>query len=220
MNIRESLRQARLRNLSRRVPLLSEVIPRLPGELEAIRPEHQEYVNSVSTEDMAVSLEIAAFLKVICDVCRPRRVLDLGSGFSSYVLRLSAMEEPEQNMEITSIDDDREWLMRTHDYLAAKGLPTKGLKELSEFESVANGTFDFIFYDLGRMPRRLQYASEVIPLMEPGGMTLVDDMHKADFAAVLQTALVGTGIRDVNLSPWTTDRFGRFAHLLVKPFQE
>src|SRR5437870_128740 len=51
-------------------------------------PYYREYVSMISSETMCISLELASFLLAICDFCRPRRVVDLGSGFSSVVLRL------------------------------------------------------------------------------------------------------------------------------------
>ena len=48
----------------------------------ALRDPHEEFVSRVSSPDMAISLEAAAFLRALCEGLRPRRVLDLGSGFS------------------------------------------------------------------------------------------------------------------------------------------
>lgn len=48
-----------------------------------------------------------------CQVRPPRRILDLGSGFSPVTLRLYT-EDMDPKPEVSSVDDSKEWQARTH----------------------------------------------------------------------------------------------------------
>ena len=43
--------------------------------------------STVSSKGMALSLETAALVLLLCEIKQPKTIVDLGSGFSSYVLR-------------------------------------------------------------------------------------------------------------------------------------
>src|SRR5688572_3871663 len=45
---------------------------------------HEEYVTSVSTREMAASLRCLAFCVAMCENRKVTRILDAGSGFSSF----------------------------------------------------------------------------------------------------------------------------------------
>jgi hypothetical protein len=55
---------------------------------EQIALKHAAYIREVSSPEMAMSLELAHFLLGWCLWKQPKHLLDLGSGFSSYVFRL------------------------------------------------------------------------------------------------------------------------------------
>ncbi|MDP2727812.1 MAG: hypothetical protein Q8P59_09750, partial [Dehalococcoidia bacterium] len=57
---------------------------------EKLLPYYGQYTSRVSIDYMAVSLELSAFLMVLCERFRPSSILDLGSGFSSFVFRYYA----------------------------------------------------------------------------------------------------------------------------------
>jgi hypothetical protein len=46
-----------------------------------------KHVNEISNEIMAASLELIIFCIVMCDMIKPKKILDLGSGFSSFAFR-------------------------------------------------------------------------------------------------------------------------------------
>lgn len=68
-----------------------------------------KYVGEFSTPEMAVSLETSQFLYVLAKAVKARRILDLGSGFSSYVLRLYSIDAGSDTV-VYSVDDDKGWL--------------------------------------------------------------------------------------------------------------
>ena len=107
------------RRLQRRFPPLAgtEI---LAEATERLRPVFDEYVTSVSVPMAALSLETSALATVLCEITRPHRILDLGSGFSSYVFRRYAATASPQ-AEVWSIDDSPHWLEKTRGFLASKG---------------------------------------------------------------------------------------------------
>ena len=66
----------------------------------------------------------AVFLRVLCREIGPAAVLDLGSGFSSFVLR---SYDDGGGARVTSVDDSETWLARTAQFLESRGVPTDQL---------------------------------------------------------------------------------------------
>jgi hypothetical protein len=103
-----------LERLRRRFPWALE-LPRLASAWEEeLRGPHHDYTCKVSDQIFAISLRLATTMLALCDVAKPARLLDTGSGFSSYALRLWATRN---GGEVTSLDHDPDWLVRT------KGVP-------------------------------------------------------------------------------------------------
>ncbi len=117
---------------------ISTVRPIIAGALEA-------YGRDVSTPDMAVSLQSATLLAALCELRRPRRVLDAGSGFSSYVLRRFSWGD----REVWSVDDNEQWLDMTRTYLQQQGIDNDRLLPWDTFTESDEREFDLIFHDLG-----------------------------------------------------------------------
>ena len=71
-----------------------------------LQPFYENYVSTVSNEIMAISIELSVFLIVLCDMTRPQKILDLGSGFSSFTFRfMKSILEGGYRPIIWSIDD-------------------------------------------------------------------------------------------------------------------
>jgi hypothetical protein len=198
---------ADLRRLRRR-------LPRFPGPREIGRaaddlgPAYQRYVSDVSTPGMAASLETAAFLLALCRSERLSSALDLGSGFSSYVLRLWATEA---DCAVCSVDDDPAWLARTEEFLAAHDLP-RG--DLWLWPDLPNRTFDLVFHDLANglrreaaMPTALEASSRVV---------VFDDAHDRSHRAAMRTACAEAGAKLYSLRAITVDGMRRYAMLAVR----
>ena len=103
---------------------------RLASEIAAARRDlaaaHAAYTSSVSSPDMAVSLETASYLLAACRIMQPASILDLGSGFSSYTLRTYA-RDAKVACAVTTVDDEPAWLERSREFLHAQGLDARGL---------------------------------------------------------------------------------------------
>ncbi len=167
------------------------------------------YTTLISSEEMAVSLELASVLDALCRLASPQSVLDLGSGFSSYVVRRFARE---RGGAVTSVDTSPEWLERTGEFLAEEGLSTARLAVWSDFVNENTDTFDLVLHDMGRKSQRSETFPQYSILSSP----------EATFFSTICTSLISRRITEqrllretllTHLRRLTLDRFGRYAAL-------
>lgn len=151
------------RGLRRALPLLRDTGEALGAAERRLAPAYRRYVAEVSIPIMAVSLELALFLDVLVRGTGPRRALDLGSGFSSYVLRL-----PGGPGEVWSADDAPEWLERTRGFLLREGLGAQNVVAWEALRRNPPEPFDLVLHDLGTMDTRRD-AGGGDPPHAPGG---------------------------------------------------
>lgn len=203
--------------------------PRLPDgsddarKLDRLRRKLEgawsEYTESVSIPNAAVSLELAALLAYLTDGLGPDDgpVWDLGSGFSSWVLR---RPETEPGPRIVSCDDHPDWLDKTREYLASKGIdPGDDLRLWRGATETLGPPADspppsLVLHDLGVPETRARELPALLDLAGPDTLVIVDDVHKA---VIRRAALAEIERRDLavaSLLPWTWDRWGRHAWLL------
>ena len=200
--------------LRRLVPGLADY-PRLAARAaEQLRPAYGEYVAGVSNDAMAASLEASVFLHALTTVRRPRSILDLGSGFSSYTFR-RAVAELGSDAAICSVDDDREWLARTETFLTAHGVAAGHLCTWSELVASGDAGFDLIFYDLGSIATRIELLPAVLGLLAGDGLLILDDMHKIKYRIVAVPAVERAGLIRCSARGYTLDRFDRFAEVAL-----
>ncbi len=180
-----------------------------------LAPLLDEYGRQVSPPDMAISLRSASLLAALCRLMRPRRILDTGSGFSSYVVRRYAPAGPPAG--IWSVDDDERWLEQTRSFLKRHGVPDANLVSWDRFAGSGERDFDLIFHDLGRAESiRVQVLPDVCRRLARRGMILLDDFHKPRYRAAARRILAAAGLAHVPLRHHTIDGFGRFAALACK----
>jgi hypothetical protein len=178
-----------------------------------LRPSHEEYLASVSRADMAVSLELAAFLSALCDWLRPRKIADLGSGYSSFVFRSYAARAGD--CEVWSVDDDGDWLRRTRDWLEAQSLATGNLLLWDDFVREPPRGVDLVLHDLGHMALRARVLDEVLRRNE-NAIVVLDDMHKTDYGSFARGRLKGSPWRCLSLRAFTLDGLGRYSELAFR----
>jgi SAM-dependent methyltransferase len=177
----------------------------------ALRAPYQKYTQTISSPVMALSLELAGTLDALCALLRPCHIADLGSGFSSYVLRRYAAGA---RADVVSVDADTKWLSRTRDFLQCEGLSPHELVEWSAFTNARYAAFDLVVDDLGHIQRRIDTIPRVLELLRPAGFIVFDDFHKPNVrTAILQACRAG-GHRVFSLRRTTLDRFGRYACLV------
>lgn len=175
---------------------------------------HDEYVREISSPAMAASLELSAFLLSLCEVSGYRRIADLGSGFSSFVFRYYAKSNP--GVEIYSVDDDAQWLQRTGGYLKSKGMSDRGLVTLQEFLSIKPEAFDCIFHDLNFVEVRIRHLTTLLPMVQPNGILILDDMHKPEYRYKVLKELRERSWHVYNAKDFTQDSYGRYSMIALK----
>ena len=202
--------------------LVDEVVPSL-GKIsrgscsinEELKAHYREYTNRVSSDSMAISYELACLLWTLCEATEPRRILDMGSGFSSFVFRryqLTAGLRP----EVWSVDEDGSWLDKTGDYLGSHGLSNDNLYTWDEFRKMEPGSFDLISHDLGYMEDRPQVFEGLLGLRQPDGLIVIDDIQKPQYReGIAEKLRQHDSVEGFYLRRLTLDKHLRYA-MLVK----
>jgi len=179
---------------------------------ERLLPHYEEYVSSVSNDIMAASLEVSVLLLLCCEFFRPRRILDLGSGFSSFVFRFH-METANPRPTVVSVDDSDEWLIKTGSYLKGKNIGTDDLIPWKNFAGMAMDPFDLVFYDLGGFDFRKDTFDKVTRMVSREGVLIIDDMHSADYGIFVKGNMDRNKMKYYSLREYTNDGFGRFSFI-------
>ncbi len=173
-----------------------------------ITPYYNDYLANVS--DMAPSLKT---LKALILLCRPgASVIDLGSGFSSFVLAYYAEH---LDLDIWSIDDSPEWLKHSEDFCVKHGYDQPLFLLWSTYEQLRTVSNDVIFFDIGRTPKRPQYYNHVLNNnINPHTVILFDDMHKPILKNALDRELSNKNYHEQDIKNLTLDQYGRYCRLI------
>lgn len=199
-----------LRKLTRPEPPIGATYEEWRELRLALDPAYERYVADVSTRRYAASLELSAVVWHLCRVLRPAAVLELGSGFTSYVLRRYAAESAEY-VDVVSLDHDPVWLEKTAGFLEAERLPSTGLASYERLSELARSRrFDLIVNDL-HGPLRDEATTRTVPLLADGGAFVLDDADRAHHRRSLFRAGARRGLSFYDLRPWTNDLYWRWA---------
>jgi predicted O-methyltransferase YrrM len=190
---------------------------RLAGEYrERLQRPYQDYTSRISPDPIAISLELATFLAVMCAMCRPKSILDLGSGFSSFVFRTFAKELQPQTL-VCSVDDSSMWLHTTRAFLHNRGLDCHGLLTWEAFVAATDSSrFDLILQDMGDVETRRQQLGMIIEVCSPTGIIVLDDMHVPGYRRAILDDLDRKGLSYYSLRDFTRKRL-RYAYLATPP---
>jgi predicted O-methyltransferase YrrM len=150
----------------------------------------------------------------MCNILKPMRILDLGSGFSSFTFNFYK-KNTTSKPEIWSVDDSAEWLEKTNDFLTGNKISINNLMTWDSFSKKDWEPFDFILHDLGRMDVRMKVFEKVISYAKPGGIIVLDDVHKKDYMSFVKQKLKQMNLNYYNLESFTMDKFKRFAILVI-----
>lgn len=188
------------------------------SEWEGLRrdllPAYEDYVANVSTPGMAASLETSLYLYCLCRALAARSVLDLGSGFSSYVLRRYAHEAPHE-VAVTSVDDDPAWLSRTEDFLRRHGCATGGLMEWTAYRAGPTGPHGVVFHDLAGGEVRDAAMRFAVGQVSRNGVIVFDDAHDDGLRQRMYAEGSKGALELYSLRGRTADSIGRWAVLGV-----
>lgn len=182
-----------------------------------IKDAYHDYVTSISTDDKAISLELAYLLWFILNTTSPKLVVDLGSGFSSFLFRHYQLQcaKAGDACRVFSCDDDEQWLDRTANFLQNRKLSTEGLLSWQRFlEEHGHARPDLILHDLGYMPVRIRTLPQALDLCETQAIAIIDDVHKPLMRQETLNQIRRRGLRGYDLTRFTFDRFGRYSWLV------
>jgi len=185
---------------------------------QRLLPSYEQYISDVSNDGMAASLELSVFLMILCNIVKPKRILDLGSGYSSLVFRLYA-SDVNQEVEIWSIDDSFEWLEQTRCFLNTHHLDTGHLHTwdafIKQIRQDGRATFDLVLHDLGNIETRKGTLKDVVTLANSNGVIILDDVHFKAYRGHIRWLLKESKISYRTLKDFTIDEFGRYSMLLT-----
>lgn len=199
-----------LARLSRRMPWLQQFSElSLQGQKE-LGKYYEAYQRYASKEQMPISWNLALFLFAFCCSERPKRILDLGSGFSSVLFRLHQRNHDPQ-CSVTSVDDSPVWLEITRNVLVSHSLSDEKLLLWSKFSQQNKGTFDLVLHDLGDQTVRTDTLSQAISFAGAYGSIVADDVQWLDYQVFMRRR---TNRKCYSLRSVTLDRWGRYAVLL------
>lgn len=135
------------------------------------------------------------------------RVLELGSGFSSWALRTWQMRH--KAVTIWTIDDEPAWLEVTRSELRELGVRLDAIFTLDTFKAFARRhVYDLVFVDLDSPATRVAHVPWIVRWTQPGGVIVLDDWHMSHYRGPMTAALAEYGIT-AEAVPETTDRWGR-----------
>lgn len=181
---------------------------------QKLLPFYQDYISSVSTEDQAISLELAIFILVLCNSLKPKNIVDLGSGFSSFVLRFYAQNATYKPI-VWSVDDNPLWLEKTKAFLSKHGVSNENLGGWDFFARQNNTKFDLILNDFSNLEVRESRFKDICGLLAPRGIILFDDMHYSYFSKFVRRASRQHNLKHYSLRLFTEDKFKRFSSLVI-----
>lgn len=181
--------------------------------IKTINKAYAQYINErsgISTPDMAASLELCQYIFNLCEQYQYKKVIDLGSGITSFALRY--YQSLHDNVIVYSVDDNHDWLQRTKDFVISHGLNSENF--ICGIDNILESDFDLVVYDYGRMPTRTKNLESAINLCKSDGIIYCDDCQKTKYYEhVKQTASKTFNITAIDE---TIDQFNRFGVILTK----
>jgi len=161
---------------------------------------------------MAISYEMAMYLWTEIKQRKSTRILDLGSGFSSFIFR--SYQESVEGCRVISVDTSADWLLKSNEFLEKNNLDVSEIYTFDEFKELPYETYDFILYDLGNMKTRSDNLEFILNFADKNCPVIVDDVHKKPYMDVVIETANRLKKKIVNIKPETFDSYGRFALLL------
>lgn len=199
--------------LTQRISTLAAWPTEAPKIARRFRDDYLDYLNRVGHPNHAASLELIATLWLMAEALQPKRMVDLGSGFTSFIFRTWAAEHP--GVEVWSVDDSPEWLERTRAWLGEKRVSTENLAVWETFIQAPPAPFDLVLHDMGMMDTRARTLNQAISLARKGGYVILDDVHKDEYRRYATGELERANIQALSLKAFTRDPIFRYAWLAL-----
>ena len=183
--------------------------------LYALQPAFGLYIQHVSPRSMAIPIETAAFLWWLCDATEAKAVADLGSGFTSYVLRLFAAQAADP-VVVHSVDDDPYWLQRSVQFCEYHSISVDGFM-LDHDWLESEQTYDVIVHDLAGGDKRNEFAGHAARKLNPGGHLVFDDAQNHGHHHAFSEVCRSEGLTMLDIWSQTIEDAGRYAAMGVRP---
>ena len=155
---------------------------------EEFRKAYSDYNDSVSKLGMAFGKESCLYVLKFCLENKPLKVVDLGSGISSYVLRLYQYHS-DDDVIVYSIDDHKGWLGRAKDFCSGYNLNTDNFLHGIDKIDDEKGDFDLVIHDYGSMGTRTNNIVNAFDLTKVGGTVIYDDCHKLGYYNIVKNKM-------------------------------
>ena len=202
--------------LVKRIPQLIDYPLVSPTIEQHLRPAYNEYVSGVSSPLISLSLNRAAFCFLLSKAVGARKILDLGSGFSTYTFKRYCTE---YTGDIISVDDSKQWLKITADFLASHQLNTEGLMTLTDFindKCLTRYPFDLCLLDIGDFSLRQQLLPELINAARMNNAVLVvDDFHVGAYRSFVFETCKKFGVHIYSARKYTRRRLSHAAVIIT-----
>jgi len=179
-----------------------------------IRKKHKIYTSIYSNKVMAISSELTNYLWYYLVNNKPTKILDLGSGFSSWLFRFY-QKEINQNAIITTVDTSKTWLDTTKLFLERSKLNTDNLYLFDDFIELKKYKQDLILYDMDATSNRFSRFPEILTYKRKNGVMIVDDMHNIEYHNSVINYCTENNLNINNLQDSTLDSYGRYAIEIV-----
>lgn len=176
---------------------------------------HGHYCQNISVADHAVSIQTAGYLLWLCKTTQPKIVADLGSGFSSYVLRRYALEA-DHEVTVHSVDHNELWMAKSEWFVTHHQLPTDGFMSGAAW-SALGARYDLIFNDYSGGETRDEFAFRAVKRLTPSGVVVFDDAHHYGHRSHMAEACRRGGLVLLDLFHQTIDVMGRHAMIGARP---
>lgn len=168
---------------------------------DPIKKAYVRYITEISGR--AIAWELVEYLDQLMLWLKPKRVLDLGSGFTSYFFR-------QYPTEVWSVDHDPKWLEVTRELLEHHDVIDERLALLEEFQF--EGMYDIITIDTG--PTEMDRVKLFGPAKEHcSGVIILDDINDVDLQAAAREFFKDDVIFDLRSE--VADIYGRYAWMVV-----
>lgn len=159
---------------------------------------YEDYISRISTKSMTISLRTANLIVTYLEQVNPRKIADVGSGFSSFVISKWVSE----NGGILDVfDESPEWLRKTRLFLKGYGL-NANFNDYSEFDSK---NYQFIFFDICGDNR----VKELKKLKGTNAFIILDDAHRKEYEEEINRL----GMTLIKLST-EADEYGRYCGII------
>lgn len=180
--------------------------------LKNVKQDHHQYISEISAPLISISYKQAQFLLRLVASLSPESILDLGSGFSTYIFALYNKCISANKVNIVSVDESSFWLKATTDFLAQKHLNVDRVTTYEEYlENNIKGKYEFYFVDIGGFELHLEIIESLLQNSNHDYFIVVDDFHVPNYRSSLKSIVNNNKRTILSLRKFTRTRLSHMA---------